>query len=383
MNRYKKLPGHKNVRKDLKTGKYQAYKTIDGQQYSKDFARLGEAKRWLLTFSPELEARKKTSPKFSEVWKEYQEIRFVDLEYSSIEVKKQRIQVFYKEVKDVNMEDLDAEFFKDLLLKRKKEGSISGRLSFDKEIKEYKAVFNWYRDYKDYRFITPLTKFHHQLGKVKKRAPVNKKMSINQVQRFFQGFEDELYRNFAMAQFFCCARVSEIAGLQTHSIDFEEGIVLIKDVVVWDRQKRFHQLRPYTKNNDVKYVRIVKPLYDILAERLSNGDPSSYVFHIDGEPLGYRQIQHHYAKAFKKAGLVQFSGTHTLRHSMASIARELSGSMDAVQSLTGHKSIRQAEHYAGLSHNAHVKALDSVALAFKKGAQCEAETVQGLSRKIF
>lgn len=59
MNRYKKLPGHKNVRKDLKTGRYQAYKTIDGQQYSKDFARLGEAKRWLLTFSPELEARKK------------------------------------------------------------------------------------------------------------------------------------------------------------------------------------------------------------------------------------------------------------------------------------------------------------------------------------
>lgn len=281
------------------------------------------------------------------------------------------------------MEDLDAEFFKNLLLKRKKEGSINGRLSFDKEIKEYKAVFNWYRDYKDYRFITPLTKFHHQLGKIKKRVPRNKKMSLTQVQRFFEAFEDDTFRKFALTQFFCCARVSEIAGLQTHSIDLQEGTVLIKDVVVWSREKRFYELRPYTKNNDVKYVRIVKPLYDVLADRLSSGDPCSYVFHKDGEALSYRQIQHHYSKAFKKAGLLQFSGTHTLRHSIASIARELSGSMDAVQSLTGHKSLRQAEHYAGLSLNAHVKALDSVAQAFQKGAQCKAKTVQGLSKDFF
>ena len=46
---------------------------------------------------------------------------------------------------------------------------------------------------------------------------------------------------------------------------------------------------------------------------------------------------------------------------MASIARELSGSMDAVQSLTGHKSIRQAEHYAGLTYHAQTDALDKVA----------------------
>lgn len=371
MNRYTKLPGHKNVRKDLKTGKYQAYKTIDGQQHSKDFARLGEAKRWLHTFSPELELEKtkrKSSPKFSDAYEEYKEMRFGDLEFSSIEVKEARLKVFYDELKDVHMEDLTADFFKNLILKKKKVyADYKKRLSFDREIKEYKAIFNWYRDFKDYRFVVPLTKFHNQLGKMRKAIPKNKRMSVPQVQRFFESFENELFRNFAIVQFFSCARVSEIAGLQTHSIDLEEGTLLIKDVVVWSKQKFFVELKPYTKNNDVKYVRLVKPLYDIFVDRLSKGDPCLYVFHLKGEPLNYRQIQHHYDKAFKKAGL-KFSGTHTLRHSMASIARDLSGSIDAVQSLTGHKSIRQAEHYAGISHNSQLKALDSVTKAIKIGA---------------
>ncbi|MBC77910.1 MAG: hypothetical protein CME64_18030 [Halobacteriovoraceae bacterium] len=368
MNRYKKLPGHKNVRKDLKTGKYQAYKTIDEQQYSKDFTKLGEAKRWLLTFSPEKEAKKKASPKFREVWQEYQDVRFSDLEHSSIEAKTARIKVFYKDVKDTHMEDFNADFFKELILRKKRDCEYNRkRLSFDKEIKEYKVIFNWYRDYKDYKFIIPLTKFHNQLGKIKKSVPKNKRMSVQQVQRFFDSFENELFKKFAITQFFSCARVSEIAGLQTHSIDLQEGMLLIKDVVVWSKQKVFVELKPYTKNNDVKYVRIVKPLYDIFVDRLSGGDNCSYVFHINGEPLNYRQIQHHYDRAFKKAGLPQFSGTHTLRHSMASIARELSGSMDAVQSLTGHKSIRQAEHYAGLGHSAQLKALDCVTQAIRLG----------------
>lgn len=52
---------------------------------------------------------------------------------------------------------------------------------------------------------------------------------------------------------------------------------------------------------------------------------------------------------------------------MASIARELSGSIDAVQSLTAHKSVRQAEHCAGLSHTAQIKALNCVTDILKIG----------------
>lgn len=366
--RYKKLPGHKNVRKDLKTGKYQAYKTIDGTQYSQDFSRLSDAKRWVMTFLPSSkEPKKKKSPLFKDVWKEYKLVRYSDLEYSTKQAKDERVKIFYPDIKDMHMEDIDADFFRDLILRHKTSGKHqSSRISFDKEIKEYKAIFHWYRDYKDYKFYIPITKFHKQLGKIKKKIPRNKKMSINQVQKFFNSFENELFKKFAVAQFFCCARVSEIAGLQTHSVDFEEGVLQIKDVVVWDKGKKFVELKPYTKNNDVKNVQIVKPLYDILVEQINNSSSSGYVFHINGEALTYRQIQHHYNRAFKKAQL-NFSGTHTLRHSMASIARELSGSMDAVQSLTGHKSIRQAEHYAGLNHNAQIKALNCVTEVLKIG----------------
>lgn len=367
MTRYKKLPGHKNVRKDLITGKYQAYKKIDGEQYSQDFNRLMEAKRWVMTFVPNLDTqKKKKSPLFKDVWKEYKLVRYSDLEFSTKEAKNNRVAVFYNDIKNMHMEDLDANFFRDLILKHKTEVKYKeSRISFDKEIKEYKAIFHWYRDFKDYKFHIPITKFHKQLGKIKKRVPKNKKMTINQVQKFFKSFESDLFRNFAIAQFFCCARVSEIAGLQLQSIDLEEGILQIKDVVVWDKGKKFVELKPYTKNNDVKYVQIVKPLYDVLVDQLNQAE-SSYVFHIEGNPIAYRQIQHHYDRAFKKAGL-QFSGTHTLRHSMASIARELSGSIDAVQSLTGHKSVKQAEHYAGLSHTAQIKALNCVTDRLKIG----------------
>lgn len=312
-----------------------------------------------------MEVKKKLTPKFSDVFEEYKEIRFSDLEFASIEVKTSRLQVFYAELKDVHMEDITAEFFKKLIIIKKKEYANSKkRLSFDLEIKEYKAIFNWYRDFKDYKFIVPLTKFHKQLGRMRKAIPKNRRMSVQQVQKFFNAFESNFFRDFAITQFFSCARVSEIAGLQTRSIDLTEGVLLIKDVVVWNKSKLFVELKPYTKNNDVKYVRIIKPLYDIFVRRLSDGDPHPYVFHIEGEPLKYRQIQHHYDKAFKRAGL-DFSGTHTLRHSMASIARELSGSIDAIQSLTGHKSVCQAEHYAGLSQSSQLTALNAVAEVLK------------------
>jgi hypothetical protein len=55
----------------------------------------------------------------------------------------------------------------------------------------------------------------------------------------------------------------------------------------------------------------------------------------------------------------------------------MTGSIDAVKALTGHKSTRQPEHYAGTTYHSQVLALDSTS---KELASLEAKTSTSNSR---
>jgi len=52
-----------------------------------------------------------------------------------------------------------------------------------------------------------------------------------------------------------------------------------------------------------------------------------------------------YRSAQRKAGIKQ-SGTHMLRHGMATLTRYLTRSLDATMAMTGHKDIKLADHYS-------------------------------------
>lgn len=103
-------------------------------------------------------------------------------------------------------------------------------------------------------------------------------------------------------------------------------------------------------------------MYEVLQRRLSLKSPNSnYVFHIDGSPLGYRTIQHHYNKALRDAGLSdRFSSTHFIRHAMAFFTRAAFNSLDYVQAVTGHKSSSLAEHYSGLPTDKQAEAMNEI-----------------------
>lgn len=68
---------------------------------------------------------------------------------------------------------------------------------------------------------------------------------------------------------------------------------------------------------------------------------------MNGRPLNYCTIQVNYKKAIKKADL-PYSGTHILRHGMATLARKVGGGLDAVVAMTGHKDYKLADHYSKL-----------------------------------
>lgn len=96
---------------------------------------------------------------------------------------------------------------------------------------------------------------------------------------------------------------------------------------------------------------------------------SDYLFHIDGEPLKYRSIQHAYDHALKKVGLYgKTSGTHMLKHFTATLARLVCGSLDAIQAVTGHKSLKMVQLYGGLDSSLQGESIAKVEEHLKQKA---------------
>ena len=123
---------------------------------------------------------------------------------------------------------------------------------------------------------------------------------------------------------------------------------MIKDSVVWtDVNKTFSFLNPFPKNRDTRRVHIHAALREIIDRRMKQRFPGcNYLFHVEGKPLNYCTIQSNYRSAQSKTG-IPYSGTHCLRHGMATLARKVGGmGLDSVVAMTGHKDLKLAAHYS-------------------------------------
>ena len=94
-------------------------------------------------------------------------------------------------------------------------------------------------------------------------------------------------------------------------------------------------------------VHIHSSLAEIVSRRLKMRYPGcDYLFHVEGKPLNYCTIQSNYRMAQIKTG-IPYSGTHCLRHGMATLARRVGGmGLDSVIAMTGHKDLKLADHYS-------------------------------------
>ena len=87
---------------------------------------------------------------------------------------------------------------------------------------------------------------------------------------------------------------------------------------------------------------------EILFRRMQDKiEGNEFVFHINGRPFNYCTIQVNYKRAMRAANL-PYSGTHILRHGMATLARKVGGGLDAVIAMAGHKDFKLADHYSKL-----------------------------------
>lgn len=213
-----------------------------------------------------------------------------------------------------------------------------------------------------------------------------KKIPVDAAFKFFSALP-ELYRDLAMLQFYCDGRISEIAGIQISNLYLDQDYLLIKNAIIWcNSSKTFEYLKPFPKNREPRRVYVHSTINEIIQRWLAlKHSGCDYLFHVEGRPLNYCTIQSNYRIAQVKTG-IPYTGTHCLRHGMATLARKVSGmGLDSVVALTGHKDLKLADHYSKIDgeiqKDTSLRILEHInKLGVAEQAQVEASNVTCLRR---
>ena len=302
-----------------------------------------------------------------EVFNQYLEEHVCNLEFATRQTIELKLSRFLKPIMNKNLFLINEKDIEHIIQESKAKANQC-KLNCNKDLKILSTFFNWanviHPDFKN-----PIKKRHYALGVIKTRPKKDKKLSTNQVIEFFINFNDELYKDLAMFQFYTASRIGEAAGLQVESVNLDNGQCLIAHCSVWSfTTRQFVELKPYTKNGDTRACYLPSDVLERLKNRLY-GRSSGFVFLCPktSEPLTYRQITYQYNRALKLAGIKNVSGTHFLRHSAANIVRQQSLSLDLAQAMTGHKSRKLVETvYTKAPIQAQKTALESLVDAMNK-----------------
>ena len=230
-------------------------------------------------------------------------------------------------------------FSKEIALEKEK----SRRFNFDKEIRDLKAMLNWYRDSVDFQFANPVKQNHFKLAVIREIPKKQRQITIQQFQSFLTHLP-EFFQELATVQFFCGARIGEIAGLQWKNIDFRKRILKIQEVLIWINGTP--KVKSCPKNGLSREVYLNDTLIEILRRKSESKADSGLVFTFGGKPLRYGVICNNFNRAWRKAGLSSFTGTHQLRYTAAQFSRILTGSIDGAKAITGHQSVVLANKYS-------------------------------------
>lgn len=373
--RYQTLRNHPGIQKDLLYGGYLVTKSFKRKRYTKYFKKLSDAIQWKNSFNPDLVLLSKKSCetfeeengqdlgyKLNDVWKMYLELHLSSMSHSTQEVAIEIANNFFDGLWQTRMCDFVPSLI-DKHISKKREVALlqkTRRRSFSEDLKRLSAVLNWYKENFDFKFINPILKRHKVLGTIAKSEPKNKKLNPEQLKSFFSNLED-IWKDVAIMQFFMAGRVSEVAGLQWDMVKLADRSIEVRRAAYWSRKSKEFLGLKLTKNGEARFCHINERMFEILEKRSKLSKNSPFVFTFEDQPLKYRQIQYRYNKALKSAKLYpDFSATHIMRHSMATITRKVTGSLQATQAVTGHKDQRLVEHYASLPSNAQIEAVQQV-----------------------
>lgn len=358
---YTKVPNTKSIWKHKKSKKFLAEKKIDGKTISATFNTLFEAKRWRknseVTKSDTL--TKSDYATLKEVWEEMQRSHFPTLQTSTKRIWLRRYKLL-ESIENYPMDQISSPVLNTWIAKWVHEFTTNdeyssrrgnaGRCNLNNELNLLVTIFNWYKcsdlfSKEAQTLNCPVNKNHKRLGFIKPAPDKKRQMNLEDALKFFDCLP-QLYRDLAMMQFFIAGRIGETAGLQWTNIDLLNRRMLVKHTCIWDDHKVFLELKPFPKNREARPVFLTDEILEILERRKCfRIDGCDFVFHVEGKPINYGTVLVNYRAAQRKSG-VPYSGTHVLRHGMATLARKVGGGLDAVMAMTGHKCVKLANHYS-------------------------------------
>lgn len=336
---------------------------METKDTKKLFKSLGAAKRWKKLFNGinEVDPDNKTST-LKEVWETMQVKHFPLLAVSTRNIWIRRYRLL-QELENLQMAEITSSKITSWVEKQVKyfksddyELNCRGkarRCNLDNELNLFVTIFNWYKASEDFeyeaeRLLCPIKTKHKKLGFIRPKPVKNKKITLDHALKFFN-YLKPLYRDVALFQYYTASRIGEVAGLQWNRIDFDNKKVTVMETAQWDMQnKTYVGLNSHPKNKEPRVMYLTNELEQILKRRLAHKiDGNNFVFHVEGKPLNYGTIQLNYREA-QRRGKLPYSGTHILRHGMATLARKVGGGPDAVIAMTGHKDFKLADYYSQL-----------------------------------
>lgn len=385
------VKGHKGIR-IKENGKYLAAKSIKGKKFYKEFSKLREAVTWknefhpLISPSPALERKQYSSHNsiplqsnginktamFSEIWKRYQEEKLPTLSEYTQYKKLLRMNKFAIGLLNAPLHLIDRSVLMDHLKDQKlliKEGSQ--RCNFDKELKDLASIFSWYEEEIDTSFKNPVRNSHFEFGRIREVEVKEKIMSIDQLIKFFDSFEisDDgfMFQSLAIIGFYMAGRIQEAAALNDKTIDLNKKLLKVTEKIIWIKGKPIHQRG--TKTGETGSIKINEEMEWRIRKLKELRPPGcKFLFQRNGKPLRHGLILKRFNSALQSAGFLEYSGTHFLRFSMATLCRELEG-LDASQAILRHTTARMSEHYAKLDANEKVSSVVIQAEALFKRAR--------------
>lgn len=181
--------------------------------------------------------------------------------------------------------------------------------------------------------VNPVKPSHH----VRTGRPLPKKLTGEEVRRFFAVICNEVDRALFLLMLRCGLRVSEVARLKLMDLDWEQDALIVR------QGKGRKDRRVYLSPDATSALRVCLALRPPKA-------PGGYLFwnqKRSNRSLSVKAIQKKMERYAATAGVR--ASCHSLRHTFASNLLEEGAEIVSIKEFLGHRSVASSERYARLS----------------------------------
>lgn len=378
--------------------RYSATIKVNGKQKEQFFTSLTEAKDWRKSGGSEL-INNYHSMTFAELLDRYFENVKSRINASTLQTY-QNNAIHLRHFADLRVSKIDHKVVdKWLILVKSKEYSSlikSTKLSFEKEVALLGQIFNFYIDYIDEAFISPIKRKHkkdciidHAKYREAKSTAKQKYLTDTEMRLLFKALNQQLTGSSTQKQLLSAlawfqlrtgTRIGEAAAVHYRDLNFqaERPYVKIGRSVQWKRGPNAQTyIQNFTKNGESRNVLLPNDIISILmnqrksllADKTDIELADRLVFSLDGnEPFSYRSIQYHFNRCYKTIG-INWRSTHILRHSFSTQYLSITRDRHSLSKTLGHSNLKQTEHYAKITDSLVEESFESYQMALNTGSQ--------------